>query len=50
SQELVDPAIRNNPGIYPASEVMDKLFLMDVRPLKAQRDMTRVWTKVISGR
>ncbi|WP_283164221.1 polyamine ABC transporter substrate-binding protein [Shewanella corallii] len=50
SQELVDPAIRNNPGIYPPQEVMDKLFLNDVRPLKAQRDMTRVWTKVISGR
>lgn len=50
AQKLLEPEIRNNAEIYPPKEVMDKLFLNDVRPLKAQRDMTRVWTKVISGR
>lgn len=50
AQSLMYENIRNNPAIYPPKGVMAKLFLNDVRPLKAQRDMTRVWTKVVSGR
>lgn len=49
AQNLLDPSIKNNPAIYPELAVMDRLFLNDVRPLKAQRNMTRVWTRVVSG-
>lgn len=49
AQALIYANIRNNTAIYPPKSVMNKMFLNQVRPLKAQRDMTRVWTKVISG-
>ena len=49
AQTLVDEAIRTDPGIYPSQEVLDKLYIGDIRPLKIQRVMTRAWTKVKSG-
>ncbi|NMH65710.1 polyamine ABC transporter substrate-binding protein [Shewanella salipaludis] len=50
AQALVDAAIRNDPSIYPSKEVQSKLYIGEIRPLKIQRVMTRVWTKVKSGR
>jgi len=41
---LVDPAIRENPNIYPSSEVRERLSLVATRPLTVQRNMTRSWT------
>lgn len=49
AQELVDEEVRTNPAIYPTKEVMDRLYVRDMRPLKAQRAMTREWTKVKSN-
>ena len=49
AQPLVDEAIRNDPAIYPPKEVLDKLYIGEIRPLKIQRVLTRVWTKVKSG-
>nr|WP_256260838.1 polyamine ABC transporter substrate-binding protein [Shewanella sp. NIFS-20-20] len=49
AQALMDDDIKNNPAIYPPGEVMSKLFMNETRSLKAQRDMTRVWTRVKSG-
>ncbi|WP_283104728.1 polyamine ABC transporter substrate-binding protein [Shewanella marisflavi] len=49
AQELVDEEIRNDAAIYPTPEVLSRLYVADVRPMKAQRVMTRVWTKVKSG-
>lgn len=50
SQKLLDPEILNNIAIYPKQEVLDGLYIQGIRPLKAQRAMTRVWTQVKSGR
>jgi putrescine transport system substrate-binding protein len=47
---LVDDAIRNDPGIYPTSEVMAKLYAFEDLPSKVQRSMTRTWTKIKSGK
>jgi putrescine transport system substrate-binding protein len=48
-QPLVDEAIRTDPAIYPPKEVLEKLYIGEIRPLKVQRVLTRVWTKVKSG-
>ncbi|MGL4474795.1 MAG: spermidine/putrescine ABC transporter substrate-binding protein PotF, partial [Shewanella sp.] len=50
AEALMNPEIKNNPAIYPPADVMSKLFMNETRDLKAQRDMTRVWTRVKSGR
>src|SRR5690554_7772688 len=47
---LVDEAIRTDPGIYPSSEVMGKLFTFPDLPSKTQRLITRSWTKIKSGK
>lgn len=49
AETLVDKEILNDPAIYPTPEVLKRLYVADVRPMKAQRAMTRVWTKVKSG-
>ncbi len=49
AQKLVDESIRNDPGIYPPQATLDNLYVGEIRPLKAQRALTRVWTKVKSG-
>ena len=46
---LVDEEVRTNTSIYPSKEVLDRLYVGDVRPMKSQRALTRVWTKVKSG-
>ncbi|ABZ75570.1 extracellular solute-binding protein family 1 [Shewanella halifaxensis HAW-EB4] len=46
---LVDEDVRTNTSIYPSKEVLDRLYVGDVRPMKSQRSLTRVWTKVKSG-
>ncbi|QIR15297.1 polyamine ABC transporter substrate-binding protein [Shewanella aestuarii] len=49
AQKLVDEAILNDPAIYPSQEVIDNLYIGDIRPMKIQRVVTRAWTKVKSG-
>lgn len=49
AEKLVDEEILANVAIYPTQEVLDGLYIQGIRPLKAQRAMTRVWTKVKSG-
>ncbi|ACA85424.1 polyamine ABC transporter substrate-binding protein [Shewanella woodyi] len=49
AETLVDKEILSDPAIYPTPEVLKRLYVADVRPMKAQRAMTRVWTKVKSG-
>jgi len=50
AEKLVDKAVLNNPSIYPDEKTLSNLYMQKSRPLKAQRAMTRVWTKVKSGR
>lgn len=47
---LVNPEVRDNPGIYPPAEVRAKLFTLKVQPPKIDRVITRSWTKVKSGK
>jgi putrescine transport system substrate-binding protein len=47
--ELVDPAIRNNPNLYPTEEAMKTLYTLTPLPRDAERARTRVWTKIKSG-
>lgn len=49
SFELLDPAIRNDPAIYPPPDVMERLF---PNPVKAQdyvRKRNRLWTQLKTG-
>ncbi|WP_314408524.1 polyamine ABC transporter substrate-binding protein [Pseudomonas kuykendallii] len=48
--ELVDEAIRTDPGIYPTPEVMKQLYAFPDLPAKVQRAMTRSWTAIKSGK
>jgi len=50
SLPFVDPAIRDNPGIYPTADTMAKLFTLKVQEPKLDRVRTRAWTKVKSGK
>jgi len=47
---LVDEAIRTDPGIYPDSATLQKIYTFPDLPAKVQRVMTRSWTKIKSGK
>ncbi|MBO0492480.1 MULTISPECIES: polyamine ABC transporter substrate-binding protein [unclassified Pseudomonas] len=47
---LVDKDITSDPGIYPSAEVQAKLYAIADLPAATQRDMTRSWTKIKSGK
>ncbi|MCF1426875.1 MAG: polyamine ABC transporter substrate-binding protein [Shewanella sp.] len=49
AQALLDESIRKDPGIYPPQATLDNLYVGEIRPLKAQRALTRIWAKVKSG-
>ena len=46
---LVDPEIRDDPGIYPPPEVMRRLYIDEPAPRAYERARTRVWNRVKSG-
>lgn len=48
--DLVDEAIRNDPGIYPSEETLQRLVTMQTMPDRVQRNKVRVWTRIKSGR
>lgn len=47
--ELVDPAIRSNPNLYPTEEAMKTLYTLQPLSHDAERARTRAWTKIKSG-
>lgn len=47
--EMVDPAIRNNPNLYPTETTMSTLYTLQPLPRDAERARTRAWTKIKSG-
>ena len=47
---LVDKDITNDPGIYPPADVQAKLYAIADLPAATQREMTRSWTKIKSGK
>jgi putrescine transport system substrate-binding protein len=46
----IDQAILNNPGIYPDEATFKRLFTNTAYDEKSQRTITRLWTKVKTGR
>jgi putrescine transport system substrate-binding protein len=47
---LVDPAIAQDPGVYPPAATKEKLFVLKTPTDKQARDMNRAWTKVKTGK
>ncbi|MCT2539714.1 polyamine ABC transporter substrate-binding protein [Sedimentimonas flavescens] len=47
--ELVDEAVRNDPGIYPAPEVMAKMYSAKPHSQRYDRSLTRAWTSLKTG-
>ncbi|BAN49149.1 putative putrescine ABC transporter substrate-binding protein [Metapseudomonas resinovorans NBRC 106553] len=47
--ELVAPAIRNNPNLYPTAEAQKSLYTLVPLDRPAERARTRAWTKLKSG-
>jgi putrescine transport system substrate-binding protein len=46
----LDPAVRNDPGIYPPPEVRARLTPERPRPADYQRLLTRMWTRFKTGK
>ena len=46
---LIDPAIRDDPGIYPPPAVMQRLYIDEPAPRAYERARTRAWNRVKSG-
>jgi len=49
SAEFLNEAIKNNPAIYPPKDVIAKMFTVHAVGQKAERDRTRMWTKIKTG-
>jgi putrescine transport system substrate-binding protein len=50
SVPMVDKAVLENPSVYPAPETMQKLFTFAVLPPEVDRNYTRFWTKLKTGK
>lgn len=50
SRPHLDPDLAGDPGIYPESAVMERLFAPPLRSDREIRDLNRRWTRVKSGR
>jgi putrescine transport system substrate-binding protein len=50
ARKLVDPAILNNPGVYPDEATFARLFTNTAYDDRTQRTVTRLWTRVKTGR
>jgi putrescine transport system substrate-binding protein len=49
SRQFIEPAILNDPGIYPEAEMMARLYTISAHDQKTQRIMNRLWTRVKTG-
>jgi putrescine transport system substrate-binding protein len=49
AKPLVDPAILNDPAIYPDAETMKRLFTPGVQSDEQDREITRAWAEIKSG-
>jgi putrescine transport system substrate-binding protein len=50
SKDLIDPTVRNDPGVYPPPETMDKLFPNLARSPEFTRQLNRTWTRFTTGK
>jgi putrescine transport system substrate-binding protein len=49
-QPLLNPSVRDDPGVYPPPEVRARLTPERARPPEYQRLLTRMWTRFRTGR
>ena len=47
--ELVDPALREDTDLFPTEEMKKKLVVITPYDQRAQRNLTRLWTRVTTG-
>lgn len=50
SKPLLDPELTSNPNIYPPLDVQQKMFSLSVKSPKVERNITRAWTTVLTGK
>jgi putrescine transport system substrate-binding protein len=50
AKKLIDPEILNDPGVYPDEATFARLFTNTAYDDRAQRTVTRLWTRVKTGR
>jgi putrescine transport system substrate-binding protein len=50
SQKLIDPAVLNDPAVYPDEATMKTLYTIVAHDQKTQRVMNRLWTRIKTGR
>ena len=50
SAPYLDPAVANDPGVYPPPEVMAKLFPNLARSQEFTRELNRTWTRFMTGK
>jgi putrescine transport system substrate-binding protein len=49
SRAFIDPAILDDRGVYPDTDMMARLYIIMAHDQKTQRLMNRLWTKVKTG-
>jgi putrescine transport system substrate-binding protein len=50
AKPLIKPEVRDNPGVYPDEATLARLFTNTAYDERIQRTVTRVWTRVKTGR
>ncbi len=49
SYAFIDEAVKGNPSLFPTPEIRANLFTVTSFDQKAQRNLTRLWTKLLTG-
>lgn len=49
SNPLIDPAILNDPAIYPDAETLSRMYTPAPQTPEQERDLTRIWTQIRAG-
>ena len=49
SLPMVDPAIRNDPAVYPPEEIRARLYTISPATRAYERQRTRAWTRITTG-
>lgn len=47
---LLDPSVRDDPGVYPPAEVAQRFFVTTTKGQDLLREVNRQWTRVLTGR
>ncbi len=50
SQKFIDEAVLKNPAVFPDAATLKKLYVKTAWDNKTQRSVTRMWTKIVTGK